>query len=164
MASMSLAASTASAVASMATVSSHDIHAQIEAVAAVRIGPRVRMAVMTVRTNDALYPLVGLLGRLAVVWSVTSCSRGPSSQTEAVDAVMEATHRSMWRENVGLPPSDLRRSQTVGVASPMAKILALVSGGARSMDVLSRHVLVVQADNVPVVSADVSLNHLKSDI
>jgi hypothetical protein len=39
----------------------------------------------------------------------------------------------------------------------MAKILTLVSGGARSMDVLSRHVLVVQADNVPVVSADVSL-------
>jgi len=126
-ASMSLATSTASTVASMATVSSHDIHAQIEAVAAVRIGPRVRMAVMTVRTNDALYPLVGLLGRLAVVWSVTSCSGGPSSQTEAVDAVMEPTDRSMRREDVSLAPANLRGRQAAGVATALWQILVLLT-------------------------------------
>ena len=127
MASMSLAASTASAVASMATVSSHDIHAQIEAVAAVRIGPRVRMAVMTVRTNDALYPLVGLLGRLAVVWSMTSSSRGPGSQTEAVDAVMEPADCCMRREDVSLAPANLRGRQAAGVAAAVWQILVLLA-------------------------------------
>lgn len=58
---------------------------------------------------------------------------------------------------MGLAPSDLGRRQAVGVASSVAKILTLVASGARSMDVLSRHVLVVQADDVSVVAADVSL-------
>ena len=39
----------------------------------------------------------------------------------------------------------------------MAEVLALVASGARSVDVLSRHVLVVQADDVSVIAADVSL-------
>ena len=112
MASMTLAARAASAVASMAAVPSYDIHAQIEAVAAVRICPRVCMAVMTVRTNDALDPLVGLLWCLAVVRAVTSC-RGPGSESEAVDSVVEAAHCPVRGENVGLPPSDLGRRQTV---------------------------------------------------
>ena len=72
-ASMTLAR--AASTVAMAAVPSHNIHAQIETVAAVMIRPRVCMAVMarTWRTTDALYPLVGLLGRLAVVWSV-GCS------------------------------------------------------------------------------------------
>ena len=39
----------------------------------------------------------------------------------------------------------------------MAEVLALVTSGARPMDVLSRHVLVVQTDDISVVAADVSL-------
>ena len=39
----------------------------------------------------------------------------------------------------------------------MPKVLALITSGTRSMDVLGRHILVVQADDVPVVAADVSL-------
>ena len=117
---MTLATRATSAVASMAAVPSYDIHAQIEAVAAVRICPRVCMAVMTVRTNDALYPLVGLLGRLAVVWSVTSCSRGPRSQAKAVNAVMEPTYCSMRGEDVSLAPTNLRGRQAAGVAASMS--------------------------------------------
>ncbi len=111
----------------MAAVPSYDIHAQIEAVVAVRICPRVCMAVMTVRTNDALYPLVGLLGRLAVVWSVTSCSRGPRSQAEAVDAVMEPADCSMRREDVSLAPANLRGRQAAGMAAAMCQILVLLT-------------------------------------
>ena len=39
----------------------------------------------------------------------------------------------------------------------MAEVLALVASGARSVDVLSRHILVVQTDDISVVAADVSL-------
>ena len=97
----------ASTVASMATVPSNDVHAEIEPVAAVRIRPRVRVAVMSVVSNDALDSLVGLLGRLAVARSVSSCSSRPTRESEAVDSMMKAAHRPMRRENVGLPPSDL---------------------------------------------------------
>ena len=103
--SMRLAA--ASAVASMATVPSDDVHAEVEPVTAVRIRPRVRVAVMSVVSNDALDSLVGLLGRLAVARSVSSCSRGPSRKPKTVDSMMKAAHRSMRRENMGLPPSNL---------------------------------------------------------
>lgn len=127
MASMTLATRTASAVASMAAVPSHDVHAQIEAVTAVRICPRVCMAVMTMRTDDALYPLVGLLGRLAVIWSVTSCSGGPRSQAKAVDAVMESTDCSVRRENVSLAPANLRGRQAAGMATAMCQILVLLT-------------------------------------
>ena len=103
----------ASAVTSMAAVPSNDVRAHVEPVTAVGIRPRVCVAVMSVVPNDALDSLVGLLGRLAVVRSVSSCSRGPGCESEAVDSMMKATHRPMWRENVGLPSSDLRRRQTV---------------------------------------------------
>ena len=39
----------------------------------------------------------------------------------------------------------------------MAEVLTLVASGARSVNVLGCHVLVVQADDVSVVAADVSL-------
>ena len=39
----------------------------------------------------------------------------------------------------------------------MAEVLALVASGARPVDVLSRHILVVQTDDISVVAADVSL-------
>jgi hypothetical protein len=140
-----------------AAVPSDDVDAEVEPVPAVRIRPRVCVAVVSMISDDALDPLVGLLGRLAVVRSVSSCSRGPCGEAEAVDSMMEAAHCAVRRENVGLAPSDLGRRQAVGVASSVAKILTLVASGARSMDVLSRHVLVVQADDVSVVAADVSL-------
>ena len=43
------------------------------------------------------------------------------------------------------------------MASAVAEVLALVASGARPVDVLSRHVLVVQTDDISVVAADVSL-------
>jgi len=98
--------STAASVASMTAVPSDDVRAEIEPVAAVWIRPRVRVAVVPVVSYDALDPLVGLLRRLAVVRAVTSC-RGPGSESEAVDSVVEATHRPMRRQNVSLAPSDL---------------------------------------------------------
>ena len=90
-----------------AAMPSNDVDAEIEPVAAVWIRPRVRVAVMSVVSNDALDSLVGLLGRLAVVRSVSSCSRGPGCESEAVDSMMEAAHCPVRRENVGLPPSNL---------------------------------------------------------
>jgi hypothetical protein len=44
----------------------NEVHAEIEPVAAVWIRPRVRVAVVSVVSNDALDSLVGFLGRLAV--------------------------------------------------------------------------------------------------
>ena len=92
--------------ASMTAVPSDDVRAEIEPIAAVWIRPRVRVAVVPMVSYDALDPLVGLLRRLAVVRAVASC-RGPSSESEAVDSVVEAAHRPMRRQNVSLAPSDL---------------------------------------------------------
>ena len=90
-----------------AAVPSDDVDAEVEPVPAVRIRPRVCVAVVSMISDDALDPLVGLLGRLAVVRSVSSCSRGPGCESEAVDSMMEAAHCPVRRENVGLPPSNL---------------------------------------------------------
>jgi hypothetical protein len=98
--------STTSTVASMTAVPSDDVRAEIEPIAAVWIRPRVRVAVVPVVSDDALDPLVCLLRCLAVVRAVT-CSRGPGSESEAVDSVVEAAHRPMRRQNVSLAPSDL---------------------------------------------------------
>lgn len=95
-----------STVASMTAVPSDDVRAEIEPIAAVWIRPRVRVAVVPVVSDDALDPLVCLLRCLAVVRAVAS-SRGPGSESEAVDSVVEAAHRPMRRQNVSLAPSDL---------------------------------------------------------
>ena len=47
-------------------VPSNDVNTEIEPVTAVWIGPRVSIAVVPVVADDALDPLVGLLGRLAI--------------------------------------------------------------------------------------------------
>ena len=92
--------------ASMTAVPSDNVCAEIEPITAVWIRPRVRVAMVSVVANDALDPLVRLLRRLAVVGAVT-CSGRPGSESEAVDSVVEAAHRSVRRQDVGLAPSDL---------------------------------------------------------
>ena len=104
--------SAARAVASVTAMPSNDVRSKIEPITAVWIRPRVRVAVVPMVSNDALDPLVGLLWCLAVVRAVASCRR-PSSESEAVDSVVEAAHRTMRRQDVSLAPSYLRRCQTV---------------------------------------------------
>ena len=143
--------------ASMATVPPNEVDAEIEPVAAVWISPRVRVAVMSMVSNDALDSLVRLFWSLAVVRAVSCCSRGSRRESKAVDSMMRATHCSMRRENVGLAPSDLGGCQAVGVASAVAEVLSLIASGAWSMNILSRDILVVQTDDVSMVAAHVSL-------
>lgn len=116
------------------------------------------MAMVPMATDDALNPFVSLFGRLAVRWSMTSSSSGSAAcQSKIVEPVVEAAHRSVRRQDVGLAAADLRWSKAIGVTCVVLHAGVRVASGARSMDVLSTHVLIVHCYNVSVVSADVAL-------
>lgn len=116
------------------------------------------MAVVPMAADDALNPFVCLFRCLAVRWSMASSSAsGAACQSKIVEPVVKAAHRSVRRQDVGLAPTDLRWSKAIGVTCAVLHAGVRVARGARSVDVLCTHVLIVHGYDVSVVSAHVAL-------
>ena len=96
-----------------ADVAAAEISPEVESITAMGISARVCVAVVTMAPCNTLNSLVGFLGCLAVISTMT-LNLCPGPNTQSIAAVLETAHGTMGRQDMSLvPPRNFRRSQAV---------------------------------------------------